>query len=119
MSLDITNLLISSGNSSLKVLKEDTGTISFGAIGSLGGSVWQTVTVPHGYPNDNLLWQVAFRETDGNYHNAMVTPFEAGDGSLNAFATLDGVNLYINLGWQVNSSLPATSFEYVYRILIP
>ena len=119
MSLPLNNILLSSTNSSLKVLKQGSGTINFGALGSSGGTVWQTVTIPHGYPNDNLLWQVAFNETDGSYQNAMITPYQANDGSLNAFATLDGVNLYINLGWQTFSALNATSFQYIYRILIP
>lgn len=120
MSVDFSKIQMSSINSSLKLLLEGNGVISFPAItSSTGGTVWQTVTVAHNYGSDNLLFQAGFNEVDGTYHNAMMAPFEAGDGSLNAFATLDATNLYINLGWQTNSALPAISFQYIYRLLVP
>lgn len=118
MSLDLTKILMNSTTSSLKIWKQDSGSINLPSIESGGGTSWKTVPILHGYPNDRLIWQVGLRETDGHFFNNIMTPFETSGGTLNAFATLDDTNLYISVGWET-SSIPATSFDYIYRLLIP
>lgn len=109
------NAVLSSDASSNKLYLQGSGTLSLGS----GASQTVTATIPHGYGDSNLLWQVVIKETDGTYNNNLVTPFFSNDSSLKAIATLDANNLYISITTSSATSYPATSWNYTYRILIP
>jgi len=117
MSIDFTKIALTSGASSLKVWKQGTG--SFVVPGLSGeGETYGSATIAHGYPSDNLLFQVA---TSGAESNGTIIPWESNDGRQIQYATIDGTNLTIycissNSG---SGSVASFTITYSYRILIP
>lgn len=117
MTLDSTNIQFSSANSSLKVLKEGSGSFAVGALGGAGETLG-SVLIPHGYTSDNLLFQVT---TNGGYLSGVILPWESNDGRMIQYAQLDSTNLAIACISSDSSGLgaPAFTVSYFYRLLIP
>lgn len=118
MTVDQTNTQLMSDNSSLKILKEDSGTISVPNLPG-AGDTFGAVTIPHEYGSDELLVQVW--SSVGYSSGGTVLPFNSNDNRIIAYTKLDSVNLYIYI---IHSDaggfgFPASSHNYSYRILIP
>lgn len=118
MTLDQTKIGLSADNSSLKLLKEDKGTISVPNLPG-SGDTFGVVTIPHGYGSDELLVQVWC--SVGYSSGGTVLPFNSNDNRVIAYTKLDNVNLYIYIihSDSSGSGFPASSHDYSYRILIP
>jgi hypothetical protein len=77
-----------------------------------------TVTIPHGFGSDNLLWQVSMTDAGGDRH---IVAYAPGDNTLWLYASLDATNLYIT-ATQIDSSgsgIPSYACSYTYKILVP
>lgn len=110
------NALLSSDASSNKLFLSGSGTINLPG----GTNQTATATIPHGYGDSNLIWQVIVKETDGTAFNNFVTPYFTNDSRVKGVATLDATNLYISITTEsAGSPWPATSWNYTYRILVP
>ncbi len=108
----ITDRYFDAEKSALKLYLEDICTIdtpsSFGYTGSF--------VIPHGYPNDELIWQVNVQQGLNRY----TLPIFSNDGRLQIYSRLDSTNLTIYV--TVSSSgtpFPASTWNFRYRILIP
>lgn len=110
------NAILSSDSSSMKVLLQGTGTLTVPG----GTSNTATATIPHGYGDNNLLWQVVVTETDGSATNNFVTPYLTNDSQVKGVSTLDSTNLYITISTSSGGTpWPVTTWNYTYRILVP
>ena len=110
------NDLLSSDASSNKLLLSGSGTINLPS----GTNQSAIATIPHGYGDSNLIWQVVVKETDGTAFNNFVTPYYSNDTRLEGISYVDSTNLYVQITTQSSGSAwPATSWNYTYRILVP
>jgi hypothetical protein len=117
MSIDWTKLQLYSGASSNKIWLENSGTFTVAAAPP-NSDGHTTITIPHGFGSDNLIWQVSMTGAASDWH---VVPYAPGDNSLWLFASLDTSNLYIT-GTQIDSSgfgRPSYVCSYTYKILVP
>lgn len=117
MSTDFTKIQLSSSASSLKVLKQGSGTFTIPLLPG-AGEKQATATIPHGYTSDNILFQVA---TTGGSTDGVILPWESNDGRVILYAQIDSTNLYIigNDNDSGGTGQPARTITYYYRILIP
>lgn len=117
MIFDITKTQLASNNASLKIIKSGTGTLHVSALGG-AGSVSNSVAIPHGYGSNELLIEVW--SNLGLSASGGMLPYQTPDGRVSAFAKVDATNLHIMIHHDSNySSMPATTYQYSYRILIP
>lgn len=110
-------LQMSSLASSQKVLLQGSGSFVVPALGG-AGNLFASAVIPHGYGDDNLIFQVA---TDSAAINGINLPWDSGDGRVAQYAQLDATNLEIFFLSSDASGFGAPSYtvNYAYRILIP
>lgn len=119
MTVDYSKLQMSTLASSNKVLLQGSGTI---AVPNLPGTGQQAViaTIPHGYLNDQLLFQVsATISLTGT--NWTTLPYMSNDGRLIMWAYVDSttLNIVINHNDSSGAGFPSSTVNYQYRVLIP
>ena len=121
MSTDFTKIQLTSSASSLKILLQGTGTFTIPNLPGIG-DVFGVATIPHGYTNDNLLFQAsAYSNSAGAVINPVVLPWSSSDNRVVLYTRLDSTNLYI---YGIHSSSGVGGYatalvNYSYRILIP
>lgn len=119
MTFDPTKVQMSSETSSLKILAEDSGSLS---VPSTSSSTSVTNTVVHNFGSDELLWQVGFTIvfSGGGTTTGLMTPWISSDGQTTVVSTVDSNNLYITGKAQTaGSPTLAYTINYAYRILVP
>ena len=94
MSVDFTKVQLSSTASSNKVLKEGSGTFSVAALGG-AGETFSSVTIPHNFTSDNLIFQVGTSQNIAGDAITVVIPWRSGDGRVTTYARLNNTNLEI------------------------
>ena len=113
MSTDFTKIQLTSTASSLKVWKESTTSVTVASLGG-AGETHSSVSIPHGYTSDLLLFQVA------DTTNGVILPWENNDGRVIEYARLDGTNLYIFVNHNSSGgAFPGSTINFSYRLLIP
>ncbi len=121
MTLNPLKVQMSSATASLKIIGEGNNSFDVAAA-SIGNPKSTTVTIPHHYGTDNLLWQIGFTIafSGGSTTTGLLTPFVSADGQTTVVATVDTTNLYITGKAQTvgADTLPYT-VTYSYRILVP
>jgi hypothetical protein len=117
MSTDFSKILMLSSASSNKVLLEGSGTLSVASLGG-SGQTHTTVTIPHNFGSDNLLFQVS---TNGGPTDGVMLPWESNDSRVIQYASIDDTNLYITVNSNDSSGSGSNAFsiDYFYRILVP
>lgn len=105
---------LTSDGANLKLLSEGTGS---GQVPARGDDDFQyaTITIPHGYGSDELVWQVSIIADGIAYYS----PFTSSAGSFYIRSFLDSTNLKIEVSDGAAVAAPAIPFTYYYRILIP
>jgi len=118
MSINYAGLQMSSSTSSLKILLQGKGSGIIPANDGTGVVTYTQIVIPHGYANDNLIWQVGVQDSAlGSYQ---ILPFGSHDNTRLYIAYLDSTNLYIEgIENEPFSSIPNINFNYYYRIFIP
>lgn len=120
MTVDNSKVSFWSGNAALKLVLSGSGSGTIPATGSPTGE-YQRVAIPHGQGTDKLLFRVlvVIPGFPAPYNTFFVTPYAGATGSAGyATASVDGTNLYIEVG-QSGNGLSAQPFSYYYRVLFP
>jgi hypothetical protein len=115
--INLENVQMSDAASSMKILKQGSGTFVIPAIPGLGAEEG-TAVIPHGYGTDELLFQVGINIIAEN----RMVPWQSNDSRINLWAALDGTNLVIHgehNEFSVPGATPDTTVNYYYRIFIP
>ena len=120
MTLDLTKIILSSTASSLKVLKEGSGSLTIPGF-TAPGEATGTATIAHGYGEDGLLFQVSSDGGTSPTTDATVLPWESNDGQVILYAYLNSTNLVIvGIDSSVGAGpVSARTISYYYRIFIP
>ena len=95
----------------LKLYAEGSGTDTFPAAPGGFVLVEETITIPHGYGSDELIFQASI--------GGVAIPFTTFVGSLQYSTMIDATNLYISIASAPFSSQSSYDFTYSYRLLIP
>jgi hypothetical protein len=95
----------------LKLYLEGSGTDTFPANPGSFTLTEKTITIPHGYGSDELIFQASI---DG-----VAIPFTTFVGSLQYSTMIDDTNLYISRAISSAGSASSFDFTYSYRLLIP
>lgn len=116
---DYTKIQMTSEASANKVLLSSVGTLNIPLLPGVGANAG-TLTVPHGYGSDNLLFQVSVNDP-ATTNGLTRLPWSTGDGRISLYASVDAQNLYVH-GWHSDAGGggdPARSLSVYYRVLIP
>lgn len=109
----IEGLQLDADSSSLKLFKQGTGVLNTVASTSTSASV----SIPHGYGDDKLLWQVTIKQ--GSTGRTYTTPLYTNNGRYRLTAELDSTDLVITVTISAAVVVAADTWTYNYRILIP
>lgn len=93
MSVDLSKLQLFSETSSNKTIYFGGGSITVPNLPGTGETN-TTLTIPHNYSSDNLLYQVSVQVTGGDL---LILPFQSNDGRFFAYASIDSTNLYVTI----------------------
>lgn len=115
--VDFSQTIMNGEQSSLKVLKEGSGSLAVTGLGG-AGVAYSLATIPHDFASNNLLFQVA---TTSGYVGGTILPWSSNDGRLQQWASIDANNLYIDVRVEDSGGFgfPGFTLNYSYRILIP
>ncbi len=115
--IDFSKLELSSSSSSNKILLQDSGSFNVPALPG-AGNTFGSVTIPHSYKSDNLIFQVT---TTGGTTDGVTLPWSSNDGRMFQYASVDSNNLYIYTISADASGLgaPGYTINYTYRVLVP
>lgn len=119
MPVDYSKLQMSTLASSNKVIAQGSGTATVPNLPGLGETAI-TITIPHGYLSDNLLFQVS--ATISLTGTAWTTlPYMSNDGRLIMWAYVDSttLNIVVNHNDSSGAGFPSSTVNYQYRVLIP
>jgi len=119
--IDYAKLQLLSSASSNKVLIE--GNTSFSVPPLPGsGETFGSITIPHNFGSDNLLYQVAVNSTTpGMLIDETVVPWSSNDNRIAAYARVDNTNLQVFAISNDSSGFgnPAFTVNVSYRVLVP
>lgn len=119
--MNIDQVALASFLPALKVVKTGSGTITAPAATSSNSPQSNVATIPHDQNSNNVFFAVIINGSavygSTRYIN---TPWSTPDGRVSVTPYVDGQNLYIKAtSSTAGADQPATSFPYIYTILIP
>lgn len=119
---DYKNMALSSSNSSNKVLMQGSGSFTVPNLPGLG-TTSGSVTIPHGFESDNLIFQVSATTDIAGAGDYSFLPWGSNDARLSMYAYIDNdTSSLVIVSVHTDSSgfgYPAQTVNFTYRLIIP